>query len=149
MPRRSAASLAVQPTYQRPVERLIPPVDMPEPERRLWLDLVAAAKPDHFQRIDEPLLAAYVRACVLEQRAAAEIGKYFPAPTPPMLATHKQAVRTMYALAMRLRVSPQARQPNVSRGSATSAKPMSYYERWNLENPDGGKATRADFEWPE
>jgi phage terminase small subunit len=136
MPRQSAAAAALvfPGAVSGPPERIRPPAELAGPAREVFVGLVAAAKPGHFQEIDIPLLAAYCRAAVMEREASAAISRALTAAPPPLLKVHAQSVRTLHMLSQRLRLSPQSRQPNVSRGSATRpAVAMSAYERMALE----------------
>jgi hypothetical protein len=77
-------------------------------------------------------LGAYVRACALERRASDELAISVVengAPSP-WLAVHSSAVRSMVALAVKLRLSPKARTPGQRAGKAPS---MSYYDIMRLE----------------
>lgn len=72
MPRKSAAELSVVPIDAR-MRRLGPPASLTEAERKLFADLVASSKPDHFRSSDLPLLCRYVEAAVMAERAADEL----------------------------------------------------------------------------
>jgi phage terminase small subunit len=136
MPRQSAAAAALvfPGNVSGEPERIRPPPELDGPAREVFVRLVAAAKPGHFQEIDSPLLAAYCRAAVVERESSAAISKAPAAAPPPLLKVYEQSVRTLYLLAQRLRLSPQSRQPNVSRGSATKpSAPLSVYEMMALE----------------
>jgi phage terminase small subunit len=135
MPRQSAAALALAfpGNISGEPERIRPPSELEGPAREVFVRLVAAAKPGHFQAIDAPLLATFCRAAAMERTSSAAISEAPSAAPPPLLKVHEQAVRTLYLLAQRLRLSPQSRQPNISRGSATKpAAPLSAYERMAL-----------------
>jgi phage terminase small subunit len=136
MPRQSAAASALvfSGAVSGQPERIRPPVELEAPAREVFADIAAAAKPGHFQAIDAPLLAAYCRAVVMEREASAAISKALAAAPPPLLKVHEQSVRALHMLSQRLRLSPQARAPNVSRGSASKpAAPISVYERMAME----------------
>jgi phage terminase small subunit len=136
MPRQSAAAAALifSGAVSGQPERIRPPAELEGPAREVFVGLVAAAKPGHFQAIDSPLLAAYCRAVVTEREASAAISEAISAAPPPLLKVHAQSLRALYLLSQRLRLSPQSRQPNVSRGSATKpTAAMSAYERMALE----------------
>jgi hypothetical protein len=107
--RKSAAELGT-PVIDDDSFRLKPPRSLSEPERTVFVDLIAAVVPEHFVQCDLPLVCAYVRAIVLEQRAAAQLRK---TPTDTKwLAVWEKAQRAMVALSLRLRLSPQARVRN-------------------------------------
>jgi hypothetical protein len=110
-------------------QRLTPPESLPEPARRAFLDIVCACKPEHFAPCDAPLLARYSEAVAMAEQAAARAISGDAA----ALNVWTTATRAMNALAMRLRLSPQARQPN----RANRPQPVvSYYERMRLEARD-------------
>jgi phage terminase small subunit len=128
MPRRAAADVAVLVPGQ-PVQRLRPPKDMSEPERETFADIVTAVPAAHFQPQDLPLLCAYVRAIEMERAAHRQLRENGPitadGKTSPWLGVHAHALKSMAALSMRLRLSPQGRSPTNSKRAA----PVSYYER--------------------
>src|SRR6516165_7197206 len=121
MPRRSAASLAIRPVALTGPTRLAPPESLPEPARRAFIDTVLACKPEHFAPCDLPLLCRYAEASVLAERAAAAA----LAGADGALSAWSTATRMQSLLAMRLRLTPQARQPN----RPTRPVTVSYYER--------------------
>jgi hypothetical protein len=116
MPRRSAAShLAVIPGS--PPERLRPPSELRAAERRIFLDIVNAVKPEHFKSSDLPLLCAYTRAIDMERRSAGD---------PKALGRWASAIKAMCVLSVRLKLSPQARAPNKPRPSGKPQPVQSY-----------------------
>jgi len=123
MPRRSAASFEVPSSVTGELARLTPPADLDKPEREIFLDLVSASKPGHFRASDLPLLSAYVRAIALELAAG----------DTKALTRWERAVKSMVALSMRLRLSPQSRAANnpTRPGSKTESMP-SYFDRMTL-----------------
>ena len=118
-------------------ERISPPRDLAGSARELFLDLVMACRPAHFQRSDAVLLASYCRAAVVE-REAAELIQQQLAEAPLALIRVQQAMHgTMHRLAVRLRLSPQGRRPTISPYSNTKASDSSsYYDRMRLEDLD-------------
>jgi hypothetical protein len=107
--RKSAAELATTVVDDHSF-RLNPPASLADPERKVFVDLVASVVVEHFSQCDMPLLCAYCRAIVLEQRAAAQLRR---TPTDSKwLAVWEKAQRAMVALSLRLRLSPQARVRN-------------------------------------
>src|SRR5262249_5827031 len=126
MPRKSAAAHAF-PIHPGFSERLRPPPDLDEPARAVFLDLVSGAKPDAFRSSDLPLLCGYARAVGLEVGSAQELA----AGEDKALARWEKAVKSMVALSMRLRLSPQARAPHTSRPDKPPV-PLSYYDRMRL-----------------
>ena len=127
MPRRSAASFEVPSSVTGELARLTPPADLDKPEREIFLDLVSASKPGHFRASDLPLLSAYVRAIALERRSASELA----AGDTKALTRWERAVKSMVALSMRLRLSPQSRAANNPTRPGTESMP-SYFDRMTL-----------------
>lgn len=134
MPRKSAASLNVVAVDSRSV-RLRPPPDLPQPERDLFVALVAANPPAHFRDSDLPLLVQYCTASILNDRAAAELraAPIVDGRPSPWLAIFEKTNRAMLGLSMRLRLSPQARQAN---NPTRPTPPVSAYEKMRLSNAE-------------
>ena len=109
MPRKSSAALLLPPIDGSP-PRLEPASSLSPPERKLFIDIVAAVDRKHFRSSDAPLLYSYVRAIDLETRAAKALADD-PCDSK-WLAVWEKSVRAMTALSMRLRLSPQARLAN-------------------------------------
>jgi hypothetical protein len=103
-------------------------------ERQIFLDLVASTRPEHFKPSDSPLVAAYVRAVLLERRSAQELA----AGDDKALPRWNGAVKALLGLSQRLRLSPQSRAPNnPTRPGSKSERRLSVYERMALEGEDG------------
>ena len=126
MPRKSANAFGF-PT-EASQERLHPPSELGGVERQIFTDIVATNRPEHFRSSDLPLLSAYARAIVLERRFAEQLADG-DAKALPMW---NGAVKAIVALSMRLRLSPQARQPNNSARSGRAEQPTSFYDRQQL-----------------
>jgi len=138
MPRKSAAELNVVAIEGR-ANRLRPPTTLPQPERDLFAQLVAANAPTHFKVSDVPLLVQYVTAAVLADRAAENLrGEPVVGGRPsPWLAVFEKTNRAMVALSMRLRLSPQARSPNHPPPAGARKEPTpSAYEIMRLSDAD-------------
>src|SRR6516225_4011118 len=134
MPRRSAASSQIIP-LPGPQSRVRPPSTLPIPERDLFVELVAANPANHFRPSDVPLLVQYVAAVILGERAAAEL-RHAPVingKSSPWLVVFEKCSRATIALAMRLRLSPQARQPN---NPTRPVPPLSHYEKMRLRDEE-------------
>ena len=67
MPRRSSASLGF-PAFTR-MERLIPPPELSQDERQIFVDIISTNQADHFRAADSPLLVAYCRAILIDREA--------------------------------------------------------------------------------
>ena len=136
MPRKSAASLNVVTVDSRTI-RLRPPPDLPQPERDLFVAVVAANPPTHFRDSDLPLLLQYCAAAVLSERAVAELraAPIVDGRPSAWLVVFEKASRSMLGLSMRLRLSPQARQTN----NPTRPTPrLSAYEMEALKDAEEG-----------
>jgi hypothetical protein len=102
---------------------------MADDARQLFIDVVMNNKPEHFQPSDLPLLARYCQAHALAARAAAALSKAETIVNGDEAKVFVAMTKTANALAMRLRLSPQARQPN----NPKRTPPVSYYERLAME----------------
>jgi hypothetical protein len=122
--RKSSAAL-VAPAVDGQPPRLQPPTTMSDGERAVFVELVEACDRKHFRVSDVPLLAAYCRAIVLEQRAAGELA------TDPTnarwLQVWEKSGRALVSFSARLKLSPQARLHNrtVARQQPPGPRPWS------------------------
>jgi hypothetical protein len=126
--------------YGVPSRRLRPPTTLSEPERRVFLALVANSPAGQFTASDMDLLMSWAETTVLARRAAKELelaggpvladGK-----TSPWFAVHQQCIKTLSGLAIRLRISPQGRSPT-ARASKVAVRALSYYDQAALEKPE-------------
>jgi hypothetical protein len=124
-------------------ERITPPADLTGPARDLFLDLVMACRPAHFQQADAPLLASYARAVIIEKEAALLIQNDIAGVSSTIIKVQQAMHGTMHRLAVRLRISPQSRQPTISPGSNTKpSNNHSYYDRMRLMEVDDELADR-------
>jgi phage terminase small subunit len=122
--------------------RLRPPAILGERERAVFLDLVTSTDPRQFRNSDVPLLARWSELVVMAETAAEHLrseGMLTDKATPsPWLKIHEQATKGMAIMALRLRISPQARAPKAPK---TVPAPTSYYDRMELEGTDGSEPT--------
>jgi hypothetical protein len=128
-PGRKSSDALVAPSFGP--ARLSPPADLTEPkERRFFLDLVAAARPDHFQPIDLAVAGALLPHADAG-RSGHRNNQQGHGGGEPGAIGGRQAVKAVHDLALRLRVSPQAR---LSKVNARTARPtsLSYYDRQKL-----------------
>jgi phage terminase small subunit len=133
--RKSRAELATRPAYSPVPERLKPPPELTDTARKVFLDIVAATEPRHFHPSDLPLLCRYCEATALAQQAEAALasaGAVIDGAASPWVAILGQQTKTLQGLSMRLRLSPQARQPN----NPKRLPSVSYYDRMKLEHGD-------------
>lgn len=131
MPRKSAADLAFNPVHPLP-SRLKPPGTLSELARAEFLRIVANESPTHFKNSDLSLLVRYCEGAALAERAEVHIRTEDP-PSARWLAAWREGTKVMKDLALRLRLSPQSRQPNTPK---RPERPLSYYERMALEDDD-------------
>jgi len=131
MPRKSAASLAITSVNRLP-SRLKPPATLSDLARAEFLRIVTAESPNHFKKSDLSLLVRYCEASGLAEQAERQFQAESP-PNPRWLTTWEKASKIMKDMALRLRLSPQSRQPNTPK-----RENVSYYEQMDLEEPDDG-----------
>lgn len=103
-----AAAMAVSPAFSPTETWLDTPESLSEPAKRVFSDLVASCDAKHFEASDIGLLAQYCEAQVMAERAAAQL-QTAGTPETKWLALWEKSTRTMSGLALRLRLSPQAR----------------------------------------
>jgi hypothetical protein len=102
-------------------------------KKRAFLDLVLSVPSNQFAACDLPLLCAWAETVALRERMATRMsveGELDDKGRPSGAFTiHKEATKTLNALALRLRVSPQARMQKAPKREVRA----SYYERLELE----------------
>jgi phage terminase small subunit len=128
MPRRSAAELSVTPVVSLP-SRLKPPTTLSPLALKEFTRIVTAEPAAHFKESDLSLLVQYCEAAAMAERAVIELQRDDAAMR--WLTLWEKATRTMVALSMRLRLSPQSRAPNTPKRER-----LSYYERMAAERAD-------------
>jgi hypothetical protein len=129
--RRSAESLAINAVDGTPA-RLTAPAGLTTKERALFLQLVNACSPNHLRAADTPLLITYVQAALL----ARELGR-----DPKKTREWERAARTMAALAVRLRLTPQSRK----RPETIARQRQNGIAPWHATSPE---CDEDDEEWP-
>jgi phage terminase small subunit len=137
--RRPHITTDVQPWYLGS-QRLQPPASLGEAERLAFIDLIASVPAAQFQASDVPLICRWCEACVMAETAAAELREHGMVVSTkegqkpsPWFTIHQQATKTMKDLALRLKLSPQARH---AKAPKTIAQSMSAYERLAMEGDD-------------
>jgi hypothetical protein len=108
---------------------LQPPPELTATQRELFAVIVAATKSGHFREADVPLIALYVQALELAQSTGADVARDPGSASGSLLKAYELASRRVQGLSQRLRLSPQARSPNVSGRSADAPRQASYYDR--------------------
>jgi phage terminase small subunit len=126
MPRRAAAD-HLAPVVAGLPRRLKPPENLSDAARAEFLRIVTAERADHFRKSDLSLLVQYCEACALAEKAMDAIRRDLPGPRH--LATWQAATKVMKDLALRLRLSPQSRQPTNPKRPEPR---LSYYEQMRL-----------------
>jgi hypothetical protein len=133
-PGRKTAEAVAFTSFRGEPARLKPSPGLSETERVLFADIVLASSPGHFQEIDRPLIDAYVRALVLLTETTKAIAACPDNASTALLKVNAQAYRMVHGLAMRLRVSPQARAGHNNPASQLPRGSRSYYDRAALED---------------
>jgi phage terminase small subunit len=108
-------------------ERLRVPDELSPAARKEFLRVVMTEKATHFTPSDMPLLCQYVEACALAAKAVDALQRDLPGPR--WLALWQAATKVMQGLSMRLRLSPQSRQPN----NPKRPERLSFYDRMQIE----------------
>ena len=133
----SPPSLTVVPRVDGTPARLEPPPDLTAAERAAFVRIVTSTDAKHFVPSDEPLLASYARAIVMEQDAAQQIrqhGAVVKGRPSPWITVQEKSHRMMAMLSLRLRLSPQARQ-HYAKPPERHPRP-SYYEMMGMARHD-------------
>jgi hypothetical protein len=114
--------------------RLSPPASLDQVEREHFLALVANSPADQFRASDLPLLTRWAELSAMAERAAGELRARDLVTTDntvsPWFAIHERATKGLVALSMRLRISPQGRNPT-SRISKKRMMPLSPIDEIN------------------
>ena len=127
---KSAASKATAPAFEVvPGLPFQPPPTLTPAGREIFREVMGSVVLDHFEDSDLPLLEQFAEATALARRAALELEKGDP-PAVRWLSIWRDATRTMALLAMRLRLSPQAR-----REKAKAPRTLTFSETLRM-NPD-------------
>jgi hypothetical protein len=138
--RQSYATIDVTPFG--PEGRPRPPKSLGELEKRAFLDLISKVPAGQFRASDISLICRWAEVTVMAEQAAGELaaGGMVTADgkVSPWFAIHERCTKSLVALALRLRLSPQAR---ADKAPKTLPGPVSYYDLKQLEDgPDGGEA---------
>jgi phage terminase small subunit len=132
-------------TFGLPDSRLQPPASLKDPERRVFVDLIASCPSGQFAASDMALLCLWATTTVQLEQAAAEMAAGGMVTTDgkvsPWFTIQQQAARTLALLALRLRLGPQSR---TRMAPKTAVGPMSYYDRTRFEERDDGQDEAAE-----
>jgi hypothetical protein len=130
-----------------PDERLRPPASLGDLEKRAFLDLIDRVPAGQFRESDLPLICRWCELTVVAERAAAEMSAgnlVTDDDRPsPWFSIHERATKSLVALAMRLRLSPQARADKAPKSLPAST---SYYDRMSFE--EGNRDDEAEPDRP-
>jgi phage terminase small subunit len=132
--------------YGLPNPRLSPPSDMSEAEKAVFLDLICSAPAGQFEPSDMGLLRSWCETSLIARRAARRLeleGMDADGKPSMWLGVHRDAVRTLAVLSVKLRLSPLARSPS-TRASRIKAVPTSAYEQLALEEEGFNDDEEAD-----
>jgi phage terminase small subunit len=138
MPRQSAADRATI-RVDGKVSRLKPPSSLSAAECEIFTTIVGTCTPEHFRESDLPLLLRFVESTVLAETAAAHLrrdGAVVGKRLNPWLHAQEKAIRSLVALSMRLRISPQSRCATAIRRDTPRSTRASVYDL--LEALNGG-----------
>jgi phage terminase small subunit len=117
--------------------RLKPSARLTGRTRAVFLETVNDCAMGHFRKSDRPLLETFAAAAALAEQATNELlhgGAVIEDKPSPWVGIFVSATKTMNALALRLRISPQSR---TSRAPKTQAAPSSFYDTWEPEEDEG------------
>lgn len=92
--------------------RIKTPDSLSDRAKQVFERLTATVSPDQFRSSDTPLIEQYANAICMAEIAQSEIdthGAVIDGKTSPYVAIQEKAIRSMVALSMRLRLSPQSR----------------------------------------
>jgi phage terminase small subunit len=135
----------IEPFSGQATRRLRPSKRLAGRAKVLFAQTVANCIPEHFRVSDAPLLETYCQACALAEQAVDEMAAHGAVVDDKQSAwflVFQGAVKTMTTLALRLRISPQAR---ALRASKKVAAPLSFYDEMNSgfdeegDNEDGAE----------
>ena len=140
--RKSAASMSVAISVDGKPDRLQPPDHLSADERQRFVHIVASCDARHFRPSDATLLCRFVEADALAERAAKELRKHpvVDGKPSPWIHIQEKSVRTLTALSMRLRLSPQSRIDSKAIGRQEPRLTVNPWE-WSHEDTQqkGGK----------
>jgi len=121
-------------------ERLRPPDQLGEREKRAFVDITSSCPSAQFTQADVPLLTRWCELELQAQQAAADLrtnGMVVNGKPSPWLSVHAAATKGQSLLALRLRLGPQSR---AQRAPKSLPAPLTAYERLALEDDDGDEA---------
>jgi hypothetical protein len=132
-------------SFGEPNPRLKPPDTLGDVQKRAFVDLVTRCPATQFEPCDLPLLCRWSELTVMCERAATELamgGLVTPdGKVSAWFGVHERACKGLVALALRLRVAPQARSFKAPKRQATAT---SYYDKLALLEPDDGDEAEAE-----
>src|SRR5262249_27343909 len=105
-------------------------------EKAHFVALVSRCPATQFQQSDLPLICRWAELAAMAEEAAEHLQTedlVVGDKLNPWLLAHLQVTRALSGLALRLKVSPQARSPKAPK---VKAAPMSVYDIMELSEPD-------------
>ena len=130
MPRKTAEAIIAERRVHDATPHLRPRDGLSTDVRKLFVDIVTSNPVDHFRPTDAHLLEQFCVAILTAQEAAAALAKDGPViggKASAWIVVQEKSIRSMVALSMRLRLSPQSRLDPKTSGRA-QAKSLSFYE---------------------
>jgi hypothetical protein len=132
-------------TYNGSNRRISAPRDLPEPVKRAFVDLVSRCPEAQFEASDIGLIRRWAELTVMAETAAAKLAAAGMVTADgrisPWFTIHQQTTKSLNGLCLRLRLSPQARQP---RAPKTRVMDLSVYQEMNLERANGDDEAEAE-----
>ena len=136
--RKSAEAMAAAVSVDGSPSRLRPPAHLSVDEQERFASIVSSCDARHFRPSDAPLLSRFVEADALAERAAAQLRKHpvIEGRPSPWLYVQEKTIRTLTALSMRLRLSPQSRIDARAMGRQEPRAKVNPWE-WNGDDARG------------
>ena len=124
--------------------RLKPSARLTGRARAIFTETVNDCVLGHFKPSDRPILEAFCLAAALVEQAGEEMtarGVVIDEKPSPWVGVFVSATKTMNALALRLRISPQSR---TSRAPKSQVGPTSFYDTWEPDDAEDDEGTDRD-----
>jgi hypothetical protein len=112
--------------------RLSAPSTLGDREKAHFLALVSRCPASQFEPSDLPLLCRWAELCAMAEEASEHLATQdlvVDGKLNPWFVAHQMATKSLSGLALRLKVSPQARSPKAPK---TRPMTLSYYEQQAL-----------------
>ena len=141
--RKSAEAMSAAISVDGSPDRLQPPDHLSADERRRFTEIVTNCDARHFRPTDTTLLCRFCEADALAEKAAKELRKnpVIDGRPSPWIYIQEKSVRTLTALSMRLRLSPQSR---IDARAMGRKEPRLKINPWEWEPDDSAKNNSLD-----